>query len=286
MTSDTNSHKITEAQRNAVTSAQPAAATSEQLTAATGKGQHGQARVDDSEPEPLTGQGQRSRDSTSRLRSFYTALRVKTEVDPLALVTFIAGIGPATLAAWYWLTPVVLNISPPDKVTFKAESQLIELKAVDIVRIAGTFTFENKHQTKKVTVSDLTATMRIGDKVGHFQAGSYIHSWRDEDDSKKHRITSLGDFGQFTIPADTIQEPKEVYFYAKPSEDKSQRFKYAYTVDEFRSKVDAGEKIEIVFSANTDLGIRKFVFIPVSPRDISSRLSSNYKWDVQEATKK
>lgn len=283
MTSNTDSHKITDAQHLAVTSAQPAAAVSEQPTTATRKGQHGQARVDDSEPEPLTGQGQRSRDSTSRLRSFYVALQVKTEVDPLALVTFLAGIGPASLAIWYWFTPVVLNITPPDKVTFKAESQLIEGKSVEIVRIAGTFIFENVHPVKKVTITDLTATMQVGTKIAKFRAGSYIHSFRDEDDSKKLRITSSGDFGKFTVPADTVQSPKEVYFYAMPSDDKSQRFKYAYTVDEFRSKIDSGEKIQIIFSAESELGTQNFAFVPVSPRDISSRLASNYKWDVQKA---
>ena len=52
MTRKPNKHKISDAQQSAVASAQPAAAPSEQLTTAARKGQHGQARVDDSKPEP------------------------------------------------------------------------------------------------------------------------------------------------------------------------------------------------------------------------------------------
>jgi len=152
--------------------------------------------------------------------------------------------------------------------------------------IYGTFTFSNLHPTKKASVSDITATMQIGSKIAQFRAGSYIHSWRDEEDSKKLRITSSGDFGKFTIPADTTSDPKEIYFYAKPSEDRSQRFKYAFTVEEFRKRIASGESVDIKFVVDSEVGKQTFSFAPSSPKDISARLGSNYKWDVQEATKK
>jgi hypothetical protein len=251
-----------------------------QHSAACGE-QHAQvAQVGDREPRPLNGDGRRSRGPVPRLRSFYAALRLKTEVDPLALITFLVGLVPGSIAVWNWLTPASIEIVHPYAVTFKAEEQLIAGKPVDILRIAASFAFRNPHTTKRAEIRAVSAVVQVGSKVAEFEAGSYIHSYRDETDNKKLRINPIGDFGPISVPPDSSTESKEVYFYAKPAGEPD-RFKYAFTIDDFRSRVDAGEPISVKFTIVSDRETFTIPFIPKLPKDLAARLAAPYKWDVQ-----
>lgn len=225
----------------------------------------------------------KGRPKRSSLIRFYSNLRRKAIVDPLALLALALAALPLLQSLWWTFYPAKLTIGINPFITVKSDSyQLHDRSMQDIIRLTASFTFENHHAHSKIAVESISAKAFVGNAKSEQFWAHFIHSHEKENDHNKLHINYLGNVTKIVIdPKNTIE--REIYFAPLPSSS-SNPLDFAITTKDFIEKINAGTQPCVEFIVIfKESGSRHFFFVPINADRLQQNLSVK-GWTVSEWT--
>lgn len=215
------------------------------------------------------------------LRDLYSRLKLKTEVDPIAIIALILAVIPYIPWLAYLISENgILTRLPKDTTFYKVDYQLSDGRSENIVRLTIPMSFKNNHPYSLAIVEDVDVLLKIGDSVkSEYYWEEFVDTKASSSDPKKLEFSNGKDAQPFSIAVSDVVS-KEISFAPKQG-TKSDPLEYAVTNEELVDLVSQGKSIEIEIIITASGKKYKYSIMPKISSKVSEYLNSK-NWTVQE----
>ncbi len=250
------------------------------------EGQNGQNRSDVDEnlhgsERSLGQQEERPPEGRSSFREFYRNLKIKTEIDPVAIIALLLSVFSIVTSIYRHFSPESISLFIPEESTFYVDEYVFSQKEKQlVVRVTIPLQFKNENSDKTSIVERVELSLALGKaKKAEFYWEDFVHTQKDRKDPTKLNFTFVGDACAFTVPPNGV-EHKEIAFAPRQGEP-SNAMAYAISKGEFLDLIGKGEKVEITLTIKAAGKSAKYRFSPKSPTKVAQYI--NVKgWTVCE----